>query len=42
MLAWVRTPSGATCNSVPQLGAAFIDTKNMCLASGSSRMSLPS
>ena len=34
MLAWVRTPSGATCNGVPQLEATFIDVKNMYLHAG--------
>ena len=29
MLAWVRTPSGATCKGVLQLEATFIDVKNV-------------
>ena len=29
MLAWVRTPSGATRKDVLQLEATFIDVKNM-------------
>ena len=31
MLAYVRTPSGATCKGVLQLEATFIDVKNMYL-----------
>ena len=31
MLAYVRTPSGATCKGVLQLEATFIEVKNMYL-----------
>ena len=31
MLAWDRTPTGATCKSILQLEATFIDLKNMYL-----------
>ena len=34
MLAWVRTPPGATCKGVLQLEATFIEMNNMYLHRG--------